>query len=242
MDADERWETWRTWLGDAPKGETIYAQVAEMMAYRQTWDVFAYVYKNAPAVVQDDATFLLWFRLGFARSEALGIRRMADRSSEVVSLARLIDNVWRYPWVLTRDRYVAMQGTDEDIVRMAHGWFDSMAGTGDYIDPQIPAQDFDDLQTKTATVRHWVNTSIAHLTEKHNPKEGPPLQEVFDAVDVVADLVGKYEQLIGGFAVHYGVIMQPWPYVFTVPWIADDEAFREVRTKMNEAERRRRQR
>jgi hypothetical protein len=34
---------------------------------------------------------------------------MADRSSEVVSLARLIDNVWRYPWVLTRDRYVAMQ-------------------------------------------------------------------------------------------------------------------------------------
>jgi hypothetical protein len=75
---------------------------------------------------------------------------------------------------------------------MAHGWFDSMAGTGDYIDPQIPAQDFDDLQTKTATVRHWVNTSIAHLTEKRKPKEAPPLQDVFDAVDVVADLLGKY--------------------------------------------------
>jgi hypothetical protein len=47
---NDRWEMWRTWLGDEPKGETIYAQVVEMMAYRQTWDVFADVY-NVPPVV-----------------------------------------------------------------------------------------------------------------------------------------------------------------------------------------------
>jgi hypothetical protein len=236
---NDRWEMWRTWLGDEPKGETIYAQVVEMMAYRQTWDVFADVYNNAPPVVQDDATFLLWFRLGFARSQALGVRRMADRSSEVVSLARLIDNVWRYPWVLTRDRYVAMQGTDDDIVRMANGWFDSMAGTGHYMDPRIPARDFDDLQAKTESVRRWVNTSVAHLTRKAKPKDAPPLQDVHDAVDTVADLFVKYNQLIRGVTIHSGVIMEPWPYVFTVPWIADEEAFREVRSKMDEAERRR---
>ena len=39
MDADERWETMADWLGDEPKGETIYAQVVEMLAFRQTWDV-----------------------------------------------------------------------------------------------------------------------------------------------------------------------------------------------------------
>jgi hypothetical protein len=65
---------------------------------------------------------------------------------------------------------------------------------------------------------------------------------VFDAVDLVADLFGKYEQLILGFAVHSGVVMEPWPHVFTVPWIADREASpREVMTKLDESERRRAQ-
>jgi hypothetical protein len=30
-----------------------------MMAFRQVWDVFFDVFKNAPDVVQEDATFLI---------------------------------------------------------------------------------------------------------------------------------------------------------------------------------------
>ena len=239
MYPDERWELWRAWLGDEPQGDTIYAQVVEMLRFRQIWDVFAYVVDNAPDTTREDATFLFWTRLSFARSQALGVRRMADKSPRVVSLARLIDDVWRYPWVLTRERFVAMQGHEADIVEMAHGWFDSLAGPGDSIDPRIPAQDYEDLQTKTKTVRDWVNTSIAHLTEKGSPREIPPLQAVHDGVDVVADLFLKYNQLIRGVTIHSGVIMQPWPYVFRVPWIADDDQFREVMRKMDESERRR---
>ena len=36
MDPDKEWATWRTWLGDEPKGETIYAQVVEMLAFRRS--------------------------------------------------------------------------------------------------------------------------------------------------------------------------------------------------------------
>jgi hypothetical protein len=238
MNDDERWEMWRSWLGDDPKADTIYAQVVEMMAYRQTWDVFTYVYLNAPPEVTDDATFLLWFRVGFARSQALGVRRMADKRSDVVSLARLIDNVWRYPTVLSRERFIAMQGQDDGF-DLADGWFNSLASTGDYIDPRIPAQDYDDLQTKTRSVRDWANTSIAHLTAKGGPREAPPLQALHDAVDDVADLFMKYMQLIRGVTIHTGVIMEPWPFVFRFPWIADHDAFLDVMSKADEAERRR---
>jgi hypothetical protein len=238
MDPEEIWDTWRGWLGDEPQGETIYAQVVEMMAFRQTWDVFAHVYKNAPKEVTDDATFFSWFRIGFARSQALGVRRMADRRSDAVSFARLIDNVWRYPTVLSRERFIAMQGPNDGF-GMAGGWFNSMAGTGDYIDPRIPAQDFADLQTKTKSVREWANTSVAHLTDKGGPREALPLQAVHGAVDDVADLFVKYMQLIRGVTIHSGVILGPWPYVFCVPWIADDDAFRDVMTKLDESERRR---
>lgn len=105
-----------------------------------------------------------------------------------------------------------------------------MAGEGDYIDPQIPAQDFDDLQTKTKSVRDWVNRSVAHLSTRS--RKGPPLNDVHDAIDVVADLFRKYHTLIMGVTVQLGVILEPWPTVFRVPWNPDDDQYREVMARM----------
>jgi hypothetical protein len=235
---EEEWERWRTWLVNDGTRDTIYAQVVEMLMFRQIWDGFTYVYDNAPEAAREDATFLSWIRFSYARSQGLGVRRMADLRRDVVSLARLIDHVWRYPTVLSRERFIALQG-EPDAFRQPDSWFDGLAGTGDYIDPRIPAQDFSDLQTKTATVRQWVNTTVAHLTEKGRPREGPPLRAVHDSVDVVADLFEKYHKLIRGGALHSGVIMQPWPTVFRVPWIANDAQFRAAVAKLHEAELRR---
>jgi hypothetical protein len=235
VDPNEEWERWRTWLGHEPKGRNIYAQTVEMLAFRQIWDGFAYVYNNAPKRARETDTFLQWVRYSYARSQGMGVRRMADQGGDVVSLARLIDRVWRFPWVLSRERFLGMQGSHEGS-GLGHGWFDSRAGTGDYIDPRIPAEDFDDLQTKTKTVRDWVNRSVAHLAARS--RTGPPLQDVHDAIDVVADLFRKYQILIGGVTVQLGVIMEPWPSVFRVPWIPGDDQFRDVMAKIDEAERR----
>ena len=241
MDPDQEWETWRLWLGDEPKGDSITAQVIEMLVFRQIWDGFAYVYDNAPEAAREDATFLLWVRFSYARSQGLGVRRMADPRSDVVSLARLIDRVWRYPTVLSRERYLALQGDDD--VAWSNRFFDGLAGEGGrFIDPRIPARDFEDLETKTAKVRKWVNTSVAHLTAKGKRGESPPLQDVHDAVDAVADLFVKYMSLIRGVHFQTGVIMSPWPHVFSVPWIPDDDHFRRVMDRVNESERRRRER
>jgi len=106
------------------------------------------------------------------------------------------------------------------------------------MDPRIPARDFEHLQVKTKLVRDWVNTSIAHLTAKNRPKEDPPLQAIHDAVDVVTALFVKYMQLIHGTTIARGVIMQPRPHVFRFPWIEDDDAYRDVMKRMEEAERR----
>ena len=178
MDADARWAMWQSWLGDDPQRGTIYAQVAEVMAFRQTWDVFSYMYREAPPEVR-------------------------------------------------RERFLSHGNPDG----MAEGWFDNLAGRGDYIDPRIPAADHDRLQAETRTVREWVNKAVAHLS-KGRPKDGPPLQAVHDAVDVVTDLFIKYNQLILGVTIHHGVMMDYWPNASRVPWIADDSAYRVVLAKM----------
>jgi hypothetical protein len=232
MDPDQEWADWQAWLGDR-----IYSQVVEMMAFRQVWDVFFDVFKNAPNVVQEDPGFLVWFRLAFARSQGMGVRRMADTRADVVSLARLIARVRQRPSILSRERYLASQSiASDDLRRWASASFHRLAGPGDHIAKRTAAQDFDDLQTKTAAVRKWVNDSIAHL-KKGRPVEEPPLQDVHDAVDVVVDLFAKYDALIRGSTLVPGVIMDPWPFVFTVPWIAEGQ-WERVLAKMYETERR----
>jgi hypothetical protein len=240
LNPEEEWALWREWLGAQPTGKTIKAQIIELLAFRQIWDGFAYVYDNAPAAAHEEGTFLWWVRFGYARSQALGVRRMADMSRDVLSLAKLIDRVWRFPTVLTRERFLAMQGASVgNLGLLAQRWFDDLAGAGDYIDPRIPAQDFEALQTKTAIVRKWVNTSVAHLNPKGRPLGTFRLQAIHEAVDVVADLFTKYNALIGGETLASGVIMPYWPTVFRVPWIQDDNHYRRVLTKLNEAEARR---
>jgi hypothetical protein len=208
--------------------------------FRQIWDVFAYVYEKAPEAAREDATFLAWFRVGYSRSQGMAVRRMVDRRPDVVSLTRLIDRVWRYPTVLSRERYLTLQGDDD--LASANRSFDALAGGARFIDPRIPAKDFEDLEAKTESVRTWVNKSVAHLTAKGKPRESPPLQAVHDGVDAVADLFVKYMSWIRGVHIYTGVIMQPWPSVFRVPWIPDDSHFRLVMDKLTESERRRRER
>jgi AbiU2 len=237
MDPDQEWETWRSWIGDDPNGRTIWAQVLEMLLFRQVWDGFAYVYDNAPEPAHEEGTFVFWVRFSYSRSQGLAVRRMTDKRSDVVSLARLIDRVWRYPTILSRERYVAMQS--EDFREEADRLYDSMAGPGEWIDPRIPAQDFENLQARTKTVRDWVNTSVAHLTAKDRDADVVTLQEVHDAIDAVVDVFKKYQRLIRGVTMPSGIIMDYWPTIFRVPWIPDDDRYEEVLTKLDEAERRR---
>ena len=79
---------------------------------------------------------------------------------------------------------------------MVNGWFDELAGKGDYINPEIPAQDMEDLRGETAVVRGWVNKAIAHKDATgRNP---PPLTEIHSCIDVIFELFNKYGQLIRG--------------------------------------------
>lgn len=219
MDAKREWETWRAWLGGEPKGKTIYAEVVEMLAFRKIWRGFGLIHNNAPERARSNATFLWWVRWNYARAMGSAIRRQVDVRDDVVSLGRLIDRVWRYPTILTRQRFVAMQGLDD--AAMVDGWFNDLAGSGDFINPEIPAQDMEDLPGKTAQVRGWVNKAVAHTDA--TGREAPPLSEIHACVDVVFDLFNKYGQLIRGVTTDNDVVMTPWPAVFRAQWIPDDQ-------------------
>ena len=240
IDPVREWETWQAWLGQEPTGTTIYVQVAEMVLSRQVWDGFAIVHDQAPEGAREDGTYLWWVRFNYARSQGLAIRRQVEPRSDVVSLGRLIDHVWRYPTVLSRERFVAMQVASSGYEDEAHRWFDSIAGTGrDFINPETPARDMHDLIEKTAKVRKWVNKSVAHLSERR--PAGPPLTDLHQALEDVATLFQKYAGMIlGAHIMIEEVIMQPWVHIFRPAWIGSDDDLRAVMETLDEQIRRRR--
>jgi hypothetical protein len=126
IDADREWESWRTSLGDEPKGLTIYAEIVEMLSFRKTWQGFALIHDAAPDQARKNATFLWWVRWNYGRAMGSAIRRQVDVRDDVVSLGRLVDRVWRYPTVLSRKRFIALQGIDD--APMVNGWFNDLAG------------------------------------------------------------------------------------------------------------------
>jgi hypothetical protein len=156
------------------------------------------------------------------------IRRQVDIRDDVISLARLIDDVWRYPTALTKARYFEMhEDMDEHLESMAEGWYRDMAGEGDFINPEIPAADMQTLRAETKVVRDWVNSAVAHYSQKEKKFSGsvaPPLSQIHSSLDCIAKLFRKYQSLLNGFGVA-DPIMPFWQASFRVPWIADAAAY-----------------
>lgn len=147
------------------------------------------------------------------------IHRQVDVRDDVVSLGRLVDRVWRYPTVLSRKRFIALQGIDD--APMVNGWFNDLAGSGDCINPEIPAQDMEDLREKTAEVRGRVDKAVGHKDTKG--REAPPLSEVHACIDAIFEVFNKYMALIRGVSVANDVVMTIWPTIFRTQWIPDDQ-------------------
>lgn len=113
-DPDQQWKQWVAWIGEDPGGTTILEEVVAMMAARQTWEGFRIIYNNAPEEARATATFQSWIIQNYFGRQGLAVLRQTDMDRDVVSLARLIDQVGRYPTVLSRDRYASQTAAFQD--------------------------------------------------------------------------------------------------------------------------------
>ena len=216
---DDEWALWREWLGEDPQGRSIYAQVVELMGFRQIFRGFALLYDAAPEEARKNATFVWWVRWNYARSLGSAIRRQVDVREDVISLGRLIDRIWRYPTALTRERFLQVNASADP--EEANRRFRDLAGEGEFINPEILAQDLETLREETADARRWVNTAVAHHGARE--RETPTLSELHRCVDVIFDLSNKYVQLLQGTTVAREPLMSNWPAIFKVAWIPHDQ-------------------
>jgi hypothetical protein len=99
-DSGEEWGRWVEWLGEGP-APSIWEDVVAMMAARQIWEGFRILCFAAPEEARRNGTFHSWLTQNYVHRQALAIRRQKDTDRDVVSLGHLIQQVRRYPHVLS---------------------------------------------------------------------------------------------------------------------------------------------
>jgi hypothetical protein len=233
IDADREWDLWVSWLGETPGGPSIWDDVVAMMTARQVWDGFGILYNNAPAEAHRNATFASWVKDNYVGRQAMAIRRQRDIHDDVVSIARLIDRVRQYPFVLSCQHYIDR----------THGWqseqearrlFGEMVGAGrEHIDKNSAKADLARLRTRTAVVERFTTNELAHYNEKKGTfAQGLTMADLHGSIDLIIDLSVKYREMILGSSMSRQVSMYPWTHVLSVPWISDDQQASRVENRI----------
>jgi hypothetical protein len=190
-------EQFKTWAGDF---ESLYDEVWHLLISRATLKQVAAFFEEKRSSY--DAAALDWYMKwngsmwGVATSARL--RALADPDTNTKSLRTLLDKVRRHPEVFTRERYVAMAGSNDSPTReRSNREFDEHFGAGAAVEPARVERDIAALDAAMEKVRPFVDKRIAHLDPgwtEMRLQYGP----IYEALDVLDDLMRKYVLLFRG--------------------------------------------
>lgn len=215
---DSRIEKWTRWCET-----TIKDNVLTMYLHRDTWREVSKIIKDNGQLPDSYWWQFMWDT--YAVTQAVAVRREADIHKDVASLGKLIQEIRDDPSRITRDFWIGLWDTDDELMlmRAQQGWTKQYAGsTGTHLDPAIPSADADALTAAASKVKAYVDQHVAHAdASAASAGVTVTLTEVHDAIDVVGHLFKRYYNLLT--ASSYGslvpLIQHNWKAVFREPWL-----------------------
>lgn len=167
-----------------------------------------------------------WITQQAVKVLAVGIRRQADKGSDVVSLVRLLKEIKKHPEVITRERFTAicLPGDDETMKLVAERNFDAWAGAGEsQIDPNLVQSRLDKIHQAVNKVYLYVNKILAHADEG-DPSLGFTFGELDAALDSIGEVFRETYLLLNCSDLTSAIptIINPWQRAFMVPWQSNE--------------------
>ena len=209
---DERIDKWRDWA-EAKIGPEIF-----------TMHLHRSVFKEIGQIVEGNGSlppsyFWEYLRDTYATTQAVAVRRQAEASARVVSLARLLNEIRGDPARFTEEWFVGMWGWDDE--RIARKTFAETFG-GDvttHLDPAIPEADLRHMRETAASVKTYVDQHVAHSDQR--PGETmPTFNDIDAAIDVIGGLFRKYVLLLTAVGQEATpIIPHDWKAIFREPWL-----------------------
>ena len=214
---DQRIEKWTRWIEGS-----IKSNVLTMHLHRHAWRKVAEILEDNPGL--PESYWWEFMRDTYATTQAIAVRRQADRHPDAASLGKLIEQIRDDAARVTRDFWVGLWDEPEPLdVRFAERvWAEQYGGVvGHHLDPAIPTSDLDALAGAATAVKAYVDKHVAHADASAvSVAVTLTLKEVHDAVDVIGHLFKKYYNLLtaSSYIDLVPVVQSDWTAVFRTPW------------------------
>ncbi len=230
MTDEGRFQRWQQWI------EEICDQVAYLFVFRHIYKVVRQIVASNPHLRKEPNIFWWWLDYAYATTMLMGLRRLGDRSKEVISLYRLLDDIRNHPKVLSRERYrrlreslwkqpnvvsnaLVRQTAKMTVSQKANEVFDELCGHGKpHIDPKVVEEDLKRLDEAMKKVRELADKRLAHYDRKP-PQRQPTHKDIDECLDLISEILRKYHRLMkGGDISLMPVINHDWTAIFKIPW------------------------
>ena len=183
MAPNEQRETWGNWI-EGP----IKDSVLTLFHRRQIWRGIARLIHEREAPLRDLALWQYHLDL-YAATQAVAIRRQADKRRDVISLARLLTEVKALPGIITLDWWVSLWDNEPDKQFPRRIWAEKYGGAE--LDTDYSEEALNRLLHASGEVKRYVDENLAHLK---NPDKGTPAETsilTMDGLDYAIDTVGE---------------------------------------------------
>jgi hypothetical protein len=159
-------------------------------------------------------------------AQAVVIRRLADTTKGVISLAKLIQEMQTTAKAkqFTREIYRSQWDLSNELmsIRADEGW-SLFSGGGEHFDPTLAQADLKTLtdDAEKLKLKTFVDERVAHRAEHPSAPDVPTFEDLNQAIDDLGTMFRKSSQILK--AAHWMTLeahdQEDWEAVFRVPWI-----------------------
>jgi len=218
---EERFQRWQQWI------EEICDQVAYLFVFRHIYKVVRQIVASNPHLKETPNIFWWWLDYAYATTMLMGLRRLGDRSKEVISLYRLLDDIRNHPKVLSCERYRRLRESlwkqqnvaSDAFLQQVDAVFEELCGHGKpHIDPKVVEEDLKRLDEAMKKVRELADKRVAHYDQKP-PRRQPTHEDIDECLNLIDKIVRKYHRLMKGGEIILMPRLDPdWTKIFKIPW------------------------
>ena len=215
---NQQFEKWNKWLEDY-----IYPEIGELVSFR-------YIFRKIAKMANENPTFqqlgsFHWFiKSTYFDYAVMACRRQLKSDRKSVSFVRLLEDIIKFPEVMSRERFVNLYS--KDIQARANKIFDQRfsGGCKDHIDPAIVQQYLCELKShggKIGKVEDFADKRVAHSDRRSS--DSPTFDELDACIDCLAKFTRNYHFLFHGVGEDDDLLVpgidEYWDETFSKPLI-----------------------
>jgi Asp-tRNA(Asn)/Glu-tRNA(Gln) amidotransferase A subunit family amidase len=204
-------EEWDRWLKSK-----LWNDAVTMLVNRDVWTAQAEVFRSNPDLPR--SYYWTFLRKTYVDSQVLAVRRMVGRRRDEQSLRAILQGLADQPELLTFEDYRSRY-KEHERRHARKDWTDSFGEPVDgHVDPTVPRQAVDKLDSALAVVKRYANDHVAHAAVKPRT-EGLSIDELDEAIDAVHEAFRACILLVRGGDFKYHMPIGPgWDRVFDHRW------------------------